>query len=74
VPAGRGGFTVDLGPNKNPEATTVVVLDQLGRPVHRQAFGPTQALLPVTATLAPGIYLVQVRRGPATATQKLVVQ
>ena len=73
VPAERGGFTVDLGTTKN-DAATVSVFNLQGRQVFRQAYGTQQTKLAVDATLKPGIYLVRVQQGDATATQKVSVQ
>ncbi|WP_210520032.1 family 43 glycosylhydrolase [Hymenobacter terricola] len=74
VPAERGAFTVDLGPTKDAEATTVLVFNLLGQPVHRQTYAPQQTRLAVAAALSPGTYLVRVQRGEAVVTQKQTVQ
>ena len=71
-PAERGRFTVALsGP---AQAATVVVLSLTGQPLYRRTFAAQQQTLAVEAALQPGLYLVQVQRGGATATQKLTVQ
>ncbi len=74
VPAGRGGFTVSLGAQTTPEATTVAVYNLQGQRVYGQTYGAQRAELAVPAALAPGLYLVQVRRGEASTTQKLTVE
>ena len=75
VPAERGGFTVDLGGAANkPAATTVAVFNLQGQLVYRQTYGAAQTRLAVEITLAPGLYLVRVQQGAASATQKLSVQ
>lgn len=74
VPAERGGFTVDLGGANKPAATTVAVFNLQGQLVHHQAYAATQTKLAVATTLAPGLYLVRVQQGDASATQKLTVQ
>ena len=74
VPAGRDGFTVDLGAQPTAEITIITVYNLQGQPVHSQAYGARLAQLPVAPALAPGLYLVRVRRGDAATTQKLTVQ
>ncbi len=74
VPAERGGFTVDLGAANKPAATTVAVFNLQGQLVHRQTYTAQQTKLAVEATLAPGLYLVRVQQGAASATQELSVQ
>ena len=74
IPAERGRFTVDLGPKKAAEATTVVVSNLQGQVVYRRVFSARQAKLAVEATLQPGIYLVQVEQASGRLSQKLTVQ
>ena len=74
VPAGAGGFTVELSPAPGPAPTAVLVRNLLGQVVFRQTYAAQQARLVVPAGLAPGTYLVQVQRGEAAATQKITVQ
>ena len=74
VPAERGGFTVDMGSLASQEATTVAVYNLQGQLMHTQTYGARLATLPVASALAPGLYLVQVRRGDASTTQKLTVE
>ena len=72
VPAPQGRFTVALpGPAGAP--ATVEVFDLAGRALFRQAYGAQQTELAVAAGLAPGLYLVRVRRGAGVLTQKLTV-
>ncbi|RTQ48147.1 T9SS type A sorting domain-containing protein [Hymenobacter gummosus] len=72
VPAPSTGFTIDLG--AAGPATQVEVFDARGRRVHQQTAEAGKRQLTVRAALQPGIYLVHLRRGAATLTQKLVVQ
>lgn len=74
VPAEVGTFTVDMGSQKAAEEITVMVSDLQGRRLYQHSFGGSQTRLAVEAGLQPGIYLVQVRRGNASTTQKLAVQ
>jgi arabinan endo-1,5-alpha-L-arabinosidase len=74
VPAAGGKFTVDMGRQQTAAATSVAVFTLQGQRLYQQSFVANQSKLAVEAVLLPGIYLVQVRRGDALATQKLTVQ
>ena len=71
-PAQQGRFTVALSDRLATGSVTITVADLRGRRVYAST-GPGQALTPVEAGLAAGIYVLQVSGVAGVFTQKIAV-
>lgn len=72
-PNAAGKFTVDLAENKGTGDVSVHVLSLQGTVVYNQVYS-SKTSISVEASLKPGLYIVQVRKGGKLFSHKLLVE